>query len=247
MPLKKRGRTLGWTVIKSQQKNNFKRMKNIISCFLLIAFVAFKSYAQKPIEVSKFGFLVFATHEEFEDYGNFISKNTQGDIQKFHESIKFSSKGKQSYDEKNAGELATEEQQMDYSLNADGIVEMNGVLMKPIESNKFLLTMNEANLNEVSYQLLAKGEFDKATMNKIATNRPPEDELDLFEFSKNTPNGYEEAEPFAPTTGRFWGLGCLNVTGDIFNAETNTWTTNTQVRCCRYRFWIAFNCFWRKD
>ncbi len=221
-------------------------MKNIISCFLLLAFVTFKSYAQKPIEVSKFGFLVFTTNEEFEDYGNFISKNSQGDIQKFHESIKFTSKGKENYDEKNAGELATDQQQMDLTLNTDGIVEMNGTLMKPIQDNQFLLTMNEENLTEASYQLLAKGEFDKATMNKIATNRPVDVQFDLFQFVKQTPAGYEDTKFYPMSDRRFWGPGCEKHTLCIFNAVTGGCDTYSGEWCCKYRFSVAFNCDWKK-
>ncbi len=219
-------------------------MKNIISCLFLLAFVTFKSYAQKPIEVSKFSFLVFTTNEEFEEYGNFLSKNPQGDIQKIHESIKFTSKGKQGYDEKNAGELATGEQQLYYSLNADGIVEMNGTLMKPIEGNQFLLTMNEANLTEASYQMLAKGEYDKATMNKIATNRPDEDEMDLFEFVKQTPSGYEENKAFLAPQGVFWGEECKPHIQIVRNAQTAGFDTLKGTRCCKYRFWIRTRCWW---
>lgn len=223
-------------------------MKNIISCLLLLAFVTFKSYAQKPIEVSKFNFLVFATDQEFEDYGNFLSKSTQGDILKFHESIKFNSKGKASYDEKNVGELATDQQQMDYTLSVDGIVEINGVLMKPIEDNKFLLTMVTSNVNSESYNRLAKGEYDKETMNKFATNRPKKLRIELYEFIKKTPAGYEENEAFPESDNRrpFWGKICGDHTVCIPNAETGGCDTYTGTYCCKYRFWIETSCYWEE-
>lgn len=199
--------------------------------------------APEKLSVSENGFLIFPSIKDLEDYGDFLSNSTHAEVQKYHESINFTSRGKDKFGESYANEKVTDEQQIDYALDIHGIVEINSVIMKPINDNKFLLTMIPENLNSSSYSRLSNGEYDSETMNQLATNRPKENKIDLFEFIKSTPKGYKETQANSASLERkFWGRSCTSGTTCIPNAVTGDCDPYNWTYCCKYTFWIEHGC-----
>ncbi len=175
-----------------------------------------------------YGFLVFDSVQHLKEFSDFLLSSTHGEVQDYLQTIGFNSLGSEEFSDIDTSELVTPEQASFYALNADGIIEIQDVIMKPISPTtsilqwEFLLTVTNNNLDSTTYSNLASGTYDDNRMNKFATGTASRDE-GLFAFIKDTPWGHEETEPVSPSSeenGRFLGWGwkrmytLLRVEGD---------------------------------
>lgn len=206
---------------------------------------------QDNISVSSYGFLTFPSLQDFNEYREYLTSKTHGEVQSFLNSISFNSRGETMYGQQYWNERVTEEQATNYIFNEDKIFQINNVVMKPINETiaevkwQFILTMVSTNLSATSYQNLASGTYDGSTMNKFATN-PVNGTFDLFTFIRTTPSGYEETVANSAQAKR-----------PMFGSQSSTTTTcgqsyydagsNNCVQGCQnsvitttYIFWIGF-------
>lgn len=201
------------------------------------------------VSVSQYGFLVFPQAEDLGAYRSFVKSSTHGEVQQELSSIGFHSLGETLYGEEYWNQTVTEEQAVDYMFNPDQVFQVDNAIMKPIEEQaaevkwQFLLVMTPENLSAGSYESLAGGTYDAATMNKFATN-PEEERFDLLDFIKDTPTGYEETQAnaeqarrpmFGSTTSEavtcghtHWDAGSGNCVKDCERVKTTK----------HYVFWI---------
>lgn len=167
-----------------------------------------------PLNVSlhEKGFLVFPTLEDFCDFTDFMDSSTHIEMQEYLESLQFNSIGSNIYTGGYLYEPISADQQVDYVYGEDAIVQIQGVIMKAIENNSFLLTVTEENFADEVYLDLVDSIYDENKMNKFATN--PTEGFDLFEFISNTPYGHEDTVPNESVFGRkFWGWECVSNQG----------------------------------
>lgn len=205
------------------------------------------SQAQRPssnVSVNQYGFLVFSNVSAFEEYRNFVKRSTHGEIQEYLNSIEFTSLGASLYGEEYFSQTVTEEQSIDYIFNLDKLFQVEDVIMKPINETiaevkwQFLLTMVTENLSNSSYEYLASGTYDGNTMNKFATN-PENEDLNLFEFIKETPAGYAETTANSAQARRpMFGSVTTCTDSQCFNAQTAEYDPCSWVNTKSYFFWI---------
>lgn len=155
----------------------------------------------------------------------------------------FKSRGAALYDSSYFSQSISEAQQRDYVLGDEGIVQVNGVVMKLTSDNQFLLTVTLANFNDAIYRKLVLSLFDINTMNKFSTKSLDDGSYRLYDFIRTTPFGFEQNVPNG-LGRRFWGTTCTVHTVCIPNAETGGCDIFTSTECCKYRLWIEFSCAW---
>jgi hypothetical protein len=202
---------------------------------------------------SKYGFLIFRTVSELEEYHTFLLNNTHGQVQEFLRSIGFTSLGTMKYNEEYFDAPISENQAIDYVFDINKIVQIQEVIMKPIEEIdcsvkwQFLLTMVPNNLTDRSYGYLKNGSYDETTMNKFATNSSS-DASSMFDFIQQTPFGHEETNanlcPIETSRRPFWGYDPpppCKFDHNEFNPATGNNDLPVYLRCkkgAHYIFWI---------
>lgn len=160
------------------------------------------------VSVHERNFLIFPTLEDFCDFTDFMDSSTHIEMQEYLSSLGFNSNGSSLYGPEYEDESISEDQQVDYVYGEDAIIQIQGVVMKAINSDLFLLTVTEENFDDETYFNLRDSTFDELKMNKFATN--PSEGFDLFEFIEGTPYGYEDTTPNNSSGKRkFWGWQCV--------------------------------------
>ena len=194
--------------------------------------------------VNGYGFLVFTADSSLDSYLNFVQTLTHAEMQRYHDDLEFYSFGSTIYGETYSNEQITEAQAIDYVFNQYKIFQVENVVIKPIGETTnevkwpFLLAMVPENLSNSSYESLIAGVYDEYTMNKFATNSEA-DEITLFEFMDEIPNGYEEATANDAEARRpFWGKVTTCTDSQCFNAQTNSYYNCSWVNTVKYVFWI---------
>ncbi len=149
--------------------------------------------------VNEYGFLVFPSVTDLEEFKNFVTRKTHAQIQQYlQDSLGFSSLGASKYSTSSAGTVS-EEEAIDYVMNASRIFQTDGIIFRPVGPRdcivnwEFVLTMTPANLNSTSYGYLESGVYDANTMNKFATD-PVTETTSISTFMAQTPSGYEETD-----------------------------------------------------
>jgi hypothetical protein len=186
------------------------------------------------VSVSTRGFLVFSTMQDFFDYTDFVANSTHQEVQEYLDWIDFNSIGETIYVGEYLEQIVDDEEHAaDYVLGADGVVQIQGVIMKPTSDSLFLLTVTEENLDDQSYEYLIEGTFDQNTMNKFATNAS---DTDIFDIISQTPAGYEDTESNeGERKKKFWGWQCVSNQG-LYPDGNCIIEACTAVHCI---FWIC--------
>lgn len=212
------------------------------------------SPAPEQLTLSNYGFLVFANYEVFEDFLDFLDNSTHAEVQEYLHSIDFTCDGMEKYGEEYASSRLDKEQNMDYILNNDQIVQIDGVIFRTLEEFRYILTILPEYLNNENYERIKIGEFNREAMNRIATVRPEDDNFDLFSFIRETPFSYDEIDS-EPPYGNMpehpaWGFGkrCSSGVKYLFNAYTGEYDIAAPWEyCCRHTFWIRHSCGYTKQ
>lgn len=209
--------------------------------------------------VSSYGFLIFPTGADLEEFIGFMETKTHGQAQAYLDSLGFSSLGASLYTDGYTNQSVSREQAINYSLNNSRIIQLHGIIIKPVSEAdcevkwQFVLAMSPSNLSSSSYNDLTRGTYDENLMNKYATNPPTSDTCSLPCKMAIANSGHEdtEANPCPEnSTGKrpFWGWSqytCTLYTGnECWNPITNT--PGTCYLYCPpsyYIFWICVtNC-----
>ncbi len=202
-----------------------------------LGFTAGSSNSLNSITLNTYGFLEFATTEDFEVFREMVSGSTHGAVQQYLSGLGFTSYGSTIYNSLN--DTVTDAEVMDYAFNTDKILSIQDVIMKPISSNYFILAMTPMNLTSSSYSNLAAGTYDISTMNKFATSPSSPRTYELFAFMDRTPSGYEETQGNDPIMlqRRFLGIGWhTHHLGGYIEHSTGCWI-QTAVQTYSI-FWI---------
>lgn len=154
------------------------------------------------LTVSPRGFLIFKKFSDFEGYTNFIKGNTPEDVKSFLASIHF--KGKATKENSFARSTSSSNSELNYILDENDVVQIENVVMKLTDDQKFMLTMIGGNLTEASYADLINGVYNSSFMDKFSTF-PDEGSPLLIPFVNETPIGYEETGINEPGTNAWFG------------------------------------------
>ncbi len=121
-----------------------------------------------------YSFLVFDSKGEFDAFEKNVLGKTHGEVKEYLNGLGFSnSLGLITFQNVSNNEIVNETQAGIYSLNNDGIVEIQGVLLKinnqhsEIDNWNYILIMLSSNLNAELYQDLSSGIFKTESMNQI--------------------------------------------------------------------------------
>lgn len=158
------------------------------------------AYPPSQWTVSSYGFLVFPTVFELNDFINFVKTKTHAEIQQYiTDSLSgFSSHGSSIYS--NSDVTVTESEAHDYAMNTYRIIQTEGVVLRPISEQEcsvnfeFVLAITPAYLTSTTYGYLQSGTYDQYSMNKFATN-PDTESTPIVAFCALTPYGHEETDP----------------------------------------------------
>ncbi|HMT75081.1 MAG TPA: hypothetical protein PKA77_13500 [Chitinophagaceae bacterium] len=202
--------------------------------------------------LSEYGFLIFPTPDDMEQFMNLIKTKTHAEAQAYLAALGFNSFGASVYGEEYSTQMVTAEQAINYVQNTARIFQISGIIIRPVNEAEcdnvkwqYVLAMAPSNLTSESYRKLTKGTFDSNFMNRYATNPPTSDSLSLVNKMAQTNTGYSDEEPNPCPSNLverrpFWGWSQATCTeGTAFNPVTNTWYT-TYIYCepSYYVFWI---------
>lgn len=201
------------------------------------------------IKVSQYGFLIFSSLSDVQEYLEFVKRSTHGELQDHLARIGFKSLGSTIYGKEFSSAAVTEEEAADYIVDAFHMFQVEEVVMKPIGETtskvkwQFLLTMHTSNLNSESFEVMASGTYDADVMNKFATNSE-DGSVNLFAFIKETPSGYEETTPNSAETKRpMFGETTteLQECGQSHYTPLGNCVRDCQIRSVRkiYIFWVG--------
>lgn len=186
-------------------------MKKLLIVLFILAFVPnIESFAinklkesrtlTRPWSVSSYGFLIFTSVQDLDEYITFAQTKTHAEMQQYiQDSLSgFSSLGSSIYSSSDVAVSATEAP--NYAMNAYCIIQTDGIIMKPVSgrecsvSFEFILTLTPAYLNSTNYDNLKNGVFDSNSMNKFATDREDIGGISLSQFVSSTPYGHEDTQ-----------------------------------------------------
>lgn len=163
-------------------------------------------------DVHEDGFLIFDSLQHFIAFTIFMDSSTHGETREVLDNKGFTSLAHSRFGSENSSDTIDTEDQVDYVLGIDSIIQIEGTLFKIIDSSRFILTLHESNYSEYTLEKLKSSDFDSDYMNKIATN--PQTDYDLFEFLENNPSGHEDTTTNQkPPKRKFWGWVCTGQQG----------------------------------
>ena len=181
-----------------------------------------RSAPESGVSVSQYGFLVFENLEDFTNFHEFMLTNTHANVQTYLDELFFTSQGASMYSEV-SGDTVKEEECMYYAFGADEVIQIEGVIMRPIDSDRFLLTMTPEFLDNETYGWLINGEYHGDVMSKIATNPTESTEYTFFDFINANPRDYEQTDPNSTPQSRFLGWGWKTLWLDSYIDENGCW------------------------
>ena len=154
----------------------------------------------RPWSVSSYGFLIFPSVLDLDEYIRFVQTKTHAQMQQYiQDSLSgFTSIGTSLYSSSLV--TITENEAYHYAMNTYRIVQATGVIIRPISEREcsvnyeFVLTLTPAYLNSTTYSNLQSGTFDANSMNKFATN-PDTESTSLADFVGSTPYGHADTDP----------------------------------------------------
>ncbi|GEM_PF-2244986 len=120
------------------------------------------------VTVSSRGYLVFNTINDLEAYSKFLEESTLSEIQQYHQSIGFSSRGGSNYSGVGPNNQLNYLQRLEFLFDSKGIVQIEGNLAKITNDNKFILAMKVTSLTNQSYTDLSMGNFSQGYMSRFS-------------------------------------------------------------------------------
>ena len=122
-------------------------------------------------------------------------------------------------------------------FNSDGILEVNNVIIKITDDDKFLITLKELYLNDASFNNLVNAVYDPSKMNKINVDRNVAVQFDLVGFTNINPYGHEEELNTEAEKVPFFGKRRLSTKTVVGQSETNTGTGGCHAMSCTRTTW----------
>jgi hypothetical protein len=133
----------------------------------------------------------------------------------------------------------------DLIFNFDGLLEIDNVILKISDDEKFIYTLKEDYVNTTTFNNLVSEIFDAMTMNKINTDRNVSSEFNFSEFMIQHPSGVEEARTNANLRRPMFGQTTTTANNvPIGTGQYNIVTGGCDQTVCevthhtQYIFWI---------
>lgn len=234
-------------------KNKSKKMKTLLSGSILLCSILFFSSCQKDnslnneVETTKVnnlavslipqGFLKFNTSNDFIAFSKkILNAETKESVLK-----DLSEKGFKSRNFNIASRNSDTTNPYNLIFNADGLLEIDNVIMKISDDDQFLYTMKEEYSNPETFNGLVNEVYNAIKMNKINVNRNLTAEFNFSDFSTQNPFGVEEARNNAslrrPMFGHVTSTSTSSSDGyDVYGNCIHTVVTTTSND--GYIFWI---------
>lgn len=170
--------------------------------------------------------------------------STHSEVLDYLSSIGFNSKGLLVYDSTYATSLVTQTQSYDYFYNNIKILRIANSIIKLSNDEHLVYTVQASNYTTTTYADLVNDSYDSTTMNQFSSVKERSDSFNIISYCNTNPNGYSENYSYVLTNRPFIGSTPSTVcqyNGDIFNAETNTWSPvyERHVEISTYVFWIG--------
>lgn len=147
---------------------------------------------QGSLSVSDYGFLKFETYNQFEEYLNFLKTESHSKVKDVLQEVGFTCPGFNNYGVEYESENVTDEQLVNYIISEDSVVQIAGVIFRPVNNYAYLITMDPSELNLETYVMLQSGSFEIDRMNRFLIVANDDQCFDLFDFIRETPFGHDE-------------------------------------------------------
>jgi len=121
----------------------------------------------------------------------------------------------------------------DLIFNKDGVLEIENVIIKITDDDKFIFTLKEEFANEENFNKLINMVYDELIMNKLNVERNINEEFNLMSFIVQFPNGINEA--LNNTESKRPMFGSTSTDCQIFSYGPCMWEECTVNH---YFFWI---------
>lgn len=172
---------------------------------------------------SSYGFLVFDDSADVVDYVDFVLTHTHYEVKDYIDqqgfNVNFDKYGSE-YD----NEPVTEEQLIDYFINEDSIVQIQGVIIRPVDNFSYTIAMMPSELNAETYAMLQSGTFEFSKMCRFLYRDdygPYDLTSDMEIHGGNSYDEYDSYNNIEPPTSRknpMFGWGPVKVSpGTPFN------------------------------
>ena len=109
----------------------------------------------------------------------------------------------------------------DLIFNQDGVLEIENVIIKITDDDKFIFTLKDEFANEENFNKLINMVYDELIMNKLNVERNINEEFNLMSFIVQFPNGINEA--FNNTESKRPMLGSKYIDCQLFSDGTCMW------------------------
>ncbi len=174
----------------------------------------------------------------------YMKHSTHSEVLDYLNTIGFSSKGLSIYDSTYATSLVTEAQSYDYFYKNIKILRIANSVIKLSEDEHYVFTVQASNYTTSTYADLINDTCDSTIMNQFSSVKERSDSFNIINYCTSYPSGYTENYSYVLTNRPSIGSSQSSVcqyNGDIFNAETNTWTPvyERHVEVSTYVFWIG--------
>ena len=228
-------------------------MKNLSIGFFLLGATFFTISCKKesnPIEtgnelgvangviVNSRGYLSFKSSNDIVEFGKRLNSSKKESIMSDLRKKGFKSRSNSSSFSRAPNSI--------YNLifNEEGLLQVDDVIMKITDDDKFLYTLKEGISDSVTFNKLLNEIYDGLKMNKINVDRSLLEEFNLIDFTAENPFGELEALYNADQKRPMFG-GATILSSDTDPAFYNTGTgqceqcTNYYSQSVTYIFWIA--------
>lgn len=129
-------------------------------------------------------------------------------------------------------------------FSSDGLLEVDNVIMKITDDDKFIYTLKEEYANGTTFNNLVNEVFDALRMNKINVDRNATAQFNFAEFMTQNPNGQQEALNNAGLRRPMFGTVNGQPHTQTYGSPQYTPYGNCQIMQCtvthhtQYVFWI---------
>lgn len=168
------------------------------------------SATSTALNIDRYGFLVFSTTEDLDKYVDYLKSHALAQVIAFHKNKGFKSQAGNKYDNADQTKLITDEQIMDFILDANGLAEIEGTVFRLTDDQLYLLTIQKQILDDQTFTAIADAAFDATIMNQFAINKERDESFNLFATISGNQSGINEGQIMYPGGGqsnlmKFWG------------------------------------------
>jgi len=135
----------------------------------------------------------------------------------------------------------------DLIFNSDGLLEVENVIMKITDDDKFIYTLKEKQANSTTFNNLVKEVFDTLTMNKINVDRNAVSPFNFAEFMALNPNGQQEVLSKAILRKPMFGTTDVIITQWVPTLTPGTCYFWQSHYITVYVFWVKTDSYWGDD